>query len=66
MAKQRLYTDQQIDLLGKMEAACADVDGYVQSLKALGLDMEEKELYNAQRKAMCVRCREVMQADKEE
>lgn len=48
MAK-KLFTDKQLEALRQMEIACGDCQGRIESLKALGLDMTDREAYNAQR-----------------
>lgn len=48
MPKQ-LFTDRQRDAIREMKIACGDCQSRIESLKALGLDMTEREAYNAQR-----------------
>jgi hypothetical protein len=45
----KLFTDKQEAALKAMEIACGDCQGRIESLKALGLDMTDREGYNAQR-----------------
>lgn len=61
MAKRKgPFTPEMLAAVGEMEGACSDHDQATAGMKAIGLDVEEREANNIVKKAMCERFRAVV------